>query len=175
MQTHPVERIAGPSFPGVSPVPAAPNLPAPHASGPATQLGVAVTGGSRSGMSVQSDIHQIRGDRIPPRPIGRVGLAHGDSMLLQASDRFVVEPRFVPKLDRVPDAAPPSQSLNKTVELVEIPMQGLRQLPQDHRQLRAQTRGAAALQHDRRQRLWFQPLVPTNARGASMRMASLRG
>ena len=102
---------------------------------------------------MEPDVDDIGRHRVPEGPVGGIGLADRDAVCAQARRDLLVEPRFVAELDRVTHAAPAPQRANEGLETAGIPVEIARQLPDDRGELRAEPRGAVALEADGRQRI----------------------
>ena len=89
---------------------------------------------------MQPDVNEVGRDFLPHWPVGRVGHADGHTVALEAVGYFIIEPRFVAKLDSVSGAFPVPQSFYKFLQPAHIFFQKRRKLPDDSDQSFSQRR-----------------------------------
>ena len=78
--------------------------PTPDPRCPFSERRLGVAGCIFPRVTVQSDVNEVGRLFVPHWPVGRVGHANGDRIVLEAFDYSVIEPGFVAEFDRVPRA-----------------------------------------------------------------------
>ncbi len=93
---------------------------------------------------MQADVNKVGRYFFPHRPVGRVGHADGHTVAFEAFGDFIVEPRFVTKLDDVPRAFPSAQNFQEFAQPFDVLFQKRGKLPKYSGEAFAQRRGRFA-------------------------------
>jgi len=115
--------------------------PTPDTGYPFSERRLGVAGCIFPRVTVQSDVNEIGCHFVPHWPVGRVGDAEGDTVILKAFGDLIVEPRFVTELDGVSRPFPAGQNFRKSFQPPDILFQRRGKLPDHSGKLFAQRRG----------------------------------
>jgi len=87
---------------------------------PFSKRGLAIARSVFSGMTMQTDVNHVSCHPVPHWPVGRIGHADRNRVPLEAVRHFIIEPRFVTKLDRVSRAFPVPQSFQELLQSSDV-------------------------------------------------------
>jgi hypothetical protein len=105
--------------------------PTPGPRRPFSERGLGVAGCIFPRVTVQSDVNEVGGHLVPHWPVGRIGHADGDAVILKAFGDVIIEPRFVTEFDGVPRAFPAGQGFHKSLQPLDVLFPRRGKLPDD--------------------------------------------